>query len=706
MNRNEKLPEKEVTKNRDIPLNRLNAYLKALSRFRYESDISTADFLVSLEDVTKRQLMSDSESLGLTWGDKLSILNFVRAVRRRVRKIRLIDKPIYPLLTNLKDEETLIQQLKGFTSNEHANRTEIIETAYDYAVDNHRLFMRGHGIFTKEIVAFRHQIEEAQKIIEKLLGNAIVVHEVGLGKTITAILIMSELLVREPDINILILVPSNLRKLWSDEIKKCSDLPFIIPVKYDPTQLMEAPHILMSIDTAKMPNWADLLSLRKWDLIIIDEGHLLRNENTTRYQFVYSLRARYRLLLTATPVHNSGYDIFHQTNIIHPGYLGRKAVFAENFMSGERKISDPDALQELLKQVVSSRKRKQTDLSFPSREISEVYIEERTNIEKMLYDDVLSLLRGLYRRHLGPAAFIRRPSGAEQGIAQIVLVAMLILRELASHPLSALKTFSTALHNRVMQLSKVTGDTSDLDKLDRILKRYKDISWENGNHSKTQRLIEELPSLVQDHGRVIIYVEFRETQKAIIRRIMNKKLLGLPQHTEIISYHGSLNQDKKIRQEERFNQNDLACFVSTDAGGQGLNLQAGNVVLNFDFPWNPMRVEQRIGRVDRIGQDQEVVVKNFITLGTIEQYVYRTLREKLNVCEDVLGHLVPNIFEFRRINQRYSTHEDVLGIGQIILSSRNDMDLEQKFLALEQDLDEEIDRRMKRWRPQRRWLDE
>ena len=706
MSRNEERRDQYYQLRDDIPLNRLNAYLKVINRFRPSNETRVEDFLGALEDVTKRQLMGDCKLLGIPWDSSISLLNFARATRKTVRKKRLVEKPIEPLFTDLPDSDSFLEDLQGYTASEHANRAEVIEAAYSYAMERPGLFLRAHGLFNKEIIAYRHQVEEAQKITEKMLGNAIVVHEVGLGKTITTILILSELLIRDPDMSSLILVPSNLRRLWRKEIKKCLDIPVLDTRVFDEAKLAKATHVLMSIDTAKMDKWADILCQRHWGLIIVDEGHLLRHDDTSRYKFVYSLRSRYRVLLTATPVHNSGYDIYHQVNIVRPGYLGRKAVFADTYMRGERQIKDPDKLRERLKTVFSSRKRYETDLTFTHRDISEVYIDERSTDEKALYEDVLSLLRGVYRRHLGSTAFVRRPSGKEQGIAQIVLVGIMVLRELASHPLSAMKTLSTALNNRVRQFAEVTGDTTDLGRLHAILRRYNGINWENGNHSKTHHLINELPKLIEEHGRVIIYVEFRETQKAIVRRLIKRRSVGLPQNTSIISYHGSLTQDEKAWQEERFNRTERACFVSTDAGGQGLNLQAGNVVVNFDFPWNPMRVEQRIGRVDRIGQDRDVVVKNFITLGTIEQYVYKTLREKLSVCEDVLGHLVPQIFELGIVNQRYCTNEDVLGIGQIIMSSRDDIDLQQRFLSLGQELDGQISKKESAWRPHRRWIDE
>jgi SNF2 family DNA or RNA helicase len=289
---------------------------------------------------------------------------------------------------------------------------------------------------------------------------------------------------------------------------------------------------------------------------------------------------------------------------------------------------------------------------------------------------------------------------------------MLVLRELASHPLAAYQTLAGPLYKTVEQLAKATGAGQDLKILDRkladIVKKYKNAAWGAGSHEKTDHLIAHLPELAARYGRVIVYVEFRETQKAIVKRLtlLDKETLraaSLSHRPVTISYHGGLTRDGKKHQIERLDAAKHAWFISTDAGGQGLNLQKSQIVVNFDFPWNPMRVEQRIGRVDRIGQDSPVVtIKNYVTLGTIEEYVYRALREKLGVCEDVLGRVIPRIFQLEGVHAQYATPYDVLGIGQIILRSEDEEDLRRRFRQFGQELDPEQAAGDKRWKP-RQW---
>lgn len=701
---------------REIPLARIHAYLRALGRLRGAPAIPVRELLAALQDVTQRELREDCRAWGLEWSEELPYSKLALAVRREVQWQRHRPEGIELAPAQIPDASGLLDLVRGYTDAASARQAPVLEAAYAYAEARPQHFLAAHGDVAPGCTGFRHQIEEARAIVEEMLGNGLVIHEVGLGKTITGILVLIELLRREPDLTALILVPSNLLAQWTDEVAAWTDIEVATEGRYDLRSLERKPYLLLPIDSAKEKRRADVLRARRWGLLLVDEGHLLRNDSTARYRFVYGLRARYRLLLTATPVHNSGYDAYHQVNLVRPGHLGRKPVFADGFMRGERQIANAGDLQRRLAPVLSQRQRHETDLDFPRRKIRTVRIRDRSQDERDLYEQVLTLLRGIYRWHLGSAAFLRRPSGKEQGVSQLVLVAMLVLRELASHPLSALKTLAGPLRKKVEELASATGAADDLQKLDRslaaIVDRYATKEWGAGKHQKTDHLIAKLPRLATRFGRVILYVEFRETQKAIVARLthLDRGCLeeaGLGRRPQIISYHGGLSQSEKRQNVQRFQRSEHAWFISTDAGGQGLNLQDGRVIVNFDFPWNPMRVEQRIGRVDRIGQRSDaVIVENYITHGTIEEYVYRALREKLHVCEDVLGRAIPRIFRLESMAGGYATPDDVLGIGQIILGSESDKDMRRRFRELGDDLEAAQESASRKWRPRRRRLDE
>jgi SNF2 family DNA or RNA helicase len=711
------MPDSIDTTSTELPLARLSSYLRAIAKLSNADLISKADLLEAAGDLTHTQIVQDLFSFGITGNDPFPRHRLARVIRKSTHNARRRSASVTFAPFVAPPLESILEDLSVTDAKQPAHRGEMTEAAYEYATLRPDLFFLGHGLIRnepvteaseganakQEAVALKHQITEARKIVEQMLGNAIVVHEVGLGKTLTGILVLYELLLRDRHLSSLILVPTNLRKQWLEELSRCPDIS--IYSGRDPGEVASQRHVLMPVDTAKEERWAKILTPRRWGLLMIDEGHILRNDNTARFRFAYSLRALHRVLLTATPVHNSAYDIYHQVNIVRPGLFGRKNKFAEDHMRDERQVQDAESLREALNDVVSRMRRDDTGISFPTRDIDHVLVSDRSKLESELYEDVLNVLRGIYRRSLGSAAYLRRPSGNEQGVATIVLVSILVLRELGSHPLAALKTLSKSLVKRVERIAKLTGDTTDLDALNRVVAKYSAIEWKEGTHAKTDRLIEYIPDLVKEKGRVIVYVEFRETQKIIIQRLQSKAVrAALPPKTVVIPYHGELTVTEKDDQVARFNRSARACFISTDAGGQGLNLQSGYVVLNFDFPWNPMRVEQRIGRVDRYRQKSpEVLIRNFITTETIEQYVYNTLRSKLKVCDDVLGHLIPRIFKLSGVQEKYLSDYDTLGIGQIILSSENEKDLRAKFGMLDKELEERLSSEQLPWRPPRRF---
>jgi len=129
--------------------------------------------------------------------------------------------------------------------------------------------------------------------------------------------------------------------------------------------------------------------------------------------------------------------------------------------------------------------------------------------------------------------------------------------------------------------------------------------------------------------KILIFTEFVETQNYIIESLVN-----LGYKTAFIN--GSLSLEEKITQKMRF-MDDAQIMVSTDAGGEGINLQFSHVVINYDIPWNPMKLEQRIGRVDRIGQEKDVIVINFVLSDTIEEYVRMVIENKLELIKEQFG---------------------------------------------------------------------
>jgi SNF2 family DNA or RNA helicase len=662
---------------------RLERYASVLTQFEGQEEIPLSSFLLALMNISAEQMIADFSQLGISY-DPIKQREAQQAVRAALAEVRAGDSGTLASRESLQTAE--IERKLMESAHGTVQQARIAEAAWNFVVDHSSMFLLSLGRMQKGEVPFPHQLLTTKSILEVYGGTALVADEVGLGKTLIGALLVFEILERRPDARVLILTPANLLRQWVDEFYRF----FGFDLKEVPTmkvgQLTSERVVLLSMDRAKGANVATALMQRQWDLLLVDEAHELRNEDSLRASFVYSLSALNRVYLTATPVQNSGYDIFHIVNSLRPGFLNVKAVFTERYMLDDRSIRDPESLQRSLAKVMLRKRREIGAEGFAKRKVETVFIEAWTEQEQAAYEDLLEMLRGTYRRNLGYAAPIRRSSGMEEHISQFVLVAMLVLREMSSHTRSALKTLNTALRARlealetagqkVERISPIGGELGwGLKQLDEFLHKHRKGLDRAEAHAKAKNLISLLKELFKTERSVLVYVCFRETLDALTR-LVERHL----KHVVAIDYHGELDTNLKTKRLELFKESKTACLLSMDAGGQGLNLQTADTIINYDYPWNPMKVEQRIGRVDRYNQKSpEVRVINLVTKGTIERYVYDTLRTKLEVFEHVVGDMMSPLNVDDVLENKI-----MLGIGELILSSRSVEEMRVRFDGLDQ----------------------
>jgi SNF2 family DNA or RNA helicase len=660
--------------------NRISRYLELIAsrRQRGEERIRISDLLEDLTDITYGELSGDLKDAHVSIYDDrtLVIQDAERLLRSALVEQQLLTRDISPKLMPIPVLEPSPKGRRPF------GEAADLEDQYRRIASTKSSFLLFPARVPAPIIPKEHQIRSVKAFLFETYGTAILADEVGLGKTLTACFVMLELFLRDPKLTCLVLVPPNLIDQWTAELSRLRTAAALPALKFSFPTKLSAGHaqrlILMSTDRAKIEHNSGILMQGTWDLVIVDEAHELRNPDTARHKLLYSLTARRRLLVSATPVNNSAYDIYHLVNLIRPGYLGNKESFRRTYAAREREVLDPVDFQQRLKGVMIRETRGESEIKFAKRVIQTVDVLGQKSSEGKLYREVLHLLRGVWKRHRAGAVILRRASGEEQGVDSLVLIAMMVLRELGSHPRAALATLRKALRPELQKAK----DLEALEKLDKVLADHEGEQWRVGTHAKTDRLMELLPELVELHGKLIVFNEFRETQDALAERA--EEVLGTCQGAvHIFQYHGDLTRAEKTRIIMAFNSSTNAILISTDAGGQGLNLQTASAVVNFDFPWNPMRIEQRIGRVDRIGQQcDRIKILNFLTKGTIEEYVYLVLEEKLRVCEDVLGS-----FESPVLRLMLARRDEELGIGQIILASENEKDMAEKFRKLSKEAD-------------------
>lgn len=485
-----------------------------------------------------------------------------------------------------------------------------------------------------QLVPLPHQIDTAKKVLTEMHGRAILADEVGLGKTIEAGLILKEYMIRSLVKRVLILVPASLVLQWVRELNQKLGIPAVAQKK----QYMWEAHdiIVASIDTAKREPHRSIIHRMEYDMLIIDEAHKLKNPKTTNYQFTNDIKKKYCLLLTATPVQNDMKELFHLINLLKPGQLGGDGHFRANFVLDKRIPKNEPLLQTELAKVMIRNSREAGNMPFTNRLVKNISLSLSAE-EQELYDSV--------------TRFVKKKASTEHGQIASALSLVTLQREVCS---SRDAVFLTLFN----LMKKTPEDSPQRAEIWELIQTIRHITA-NTKAEKAVELIHEMT------GKVIIFTEYRASQSYLLHFLQQHNIPA-------VAYRGGMNRGKKDWMMDLF-RNRAQVMVATEAGGEGINLQFCHQIINFDLPWNPMRVEQRIGRVHRLGQTEDVTIYNLSTKRTIEEHILRLLHEKINMFERVVGQL-DVILE--RFEQTTSLEQSLYNI---VLQAKDDDELQQKF---------------------------
>ncbi|GKU78310.1 DEAD/DEAH box helicase [Paenibacillus sp. L3-i20] len=486
------------------------------------------------------------------------------------------------------------------------------------------------------IVPMPHQIGTASKVLHEMGGRAILADEVGLGKTIEAGLVLKEYMVRGLVKRALILVPASLVLQWVRELNSKFGISAVAQKK---EHTWGHDVVVASIDTAKREPHRERVLGTDYDLIIIDEAHKLKNKKTTNYQFATLLRKKYCLLLTATPIQNDLDELYNLITLLKPGQLGGQSDFAANFVVDKRLPKNEDQLQEALSTVMIRNRRGDGGIHFTKRFVKNIPLALSTD-EKALYDAVTSFVKERYSE-----------SGGDMSS---MLSLVTLQREVCSS--------RDAVFLTLINLFKKTEEDSPLrPKIWGLVEKIKSIKA-NTKAEKAMEIVKEV------NEKVIIFTEYRATQEYLMQFFRAQDIIAVP-------YRGGMNRGKKDWMMDLF-RGRAQVLIATEAGGEGINLQFCHHMINFDLPWNPMRVEQRIGRVHRLGQTEDVRIYNLCTLGTIEEHIVSLLHEKINLFELVIG-------ELDHILERFEGGDSIeKRLARALLESGNEQDLERQLNQL------------------------
>ena len=579
------------------------------------------------------------------------------------------------------------------------------------------------GLSISRVDPLPHQLEAIYDYLLKLARvRFLLADDAGAGKTIMSGLLIRELKLRGLAERILIVCPANLAFQWQRELKEKFDEKFLVMKgrdirdQFGVNQWIEQKQVITSLDLAKREEILPGLRQVRWDLIIVDEAHRMSwsppARKTARYALGELLRntSDHLLLLTATP---------------HKGDPANFSLFLQ--LLDEDAYADVRSIHEAMDRSRAPfylRRTKEAMVYFPERTSDGTWVAGKIftkrithtvdfqidGIEFDLYRDVtrfvkrqsaraaaqgdspraraVGFLMALYQRRLASSTCAMRHSlenrvrRLESGLKRAQELASLAppdlpdpeeLEEMEDEERERLETMLEAI-TLAANAEQVREEIEELLELADQARKVED--------SNTEAKLSKLKDLLQREGffdhsdqRLLLFTEFKDTLDYLIERLESWGF-------KVGCIHGGMKPGSRdepgtrIYSEQQFREGEIQVLVATEAAGEGINLQACNILFNYDIPWNPNRLEQRMGRIHRYGQRKDCLIFNFVATNTIEGRVLQRLMDKLqeirNALDDdavfnVIGEILPSAHVERILRDYYA--------GKL-----GDADLEERLL--------------------------
>ena len=516
------------------------------------------------------------------------------------------------------------------------------------------------------IIPLPHQLHVLNRAMENNTIRYILADEVGLGKTIEAGMIIKELKARGLVQRVLVVCPTGLVTQWASEMQEKFHEKFhvILPSDYDTIRrLTDSDDVYGQYDMVISPmdsikpiekhaGWTDerveqynqerIYSIINsgWDLIIIDEAHRVAGSSgeVARYKLGYLLSqaSPYLLLLSATP-HNGKTEPF----------LRLVRLLDEEAFPNARSI----VKEQVAPYLIRTEKREAIDnngnLLFKGRvtHLMTLNWDGRHTLQRELYEKVTQYVAKTYNKAL------RNKKRNMCLIFLLIIMQRMVTSSTAAVRQSLERRLEVLKEQRTKLGSLTEADLADIDIEEGVEEALEAISLDTEEEIleleeiiavarqaefqhpdvKVETLLDTVDELLSEDRdqKIIIFTEFVATQR-YLQRILTAK------GYTVTTLNGSMSIDERNEALAEF-RDKTNIFISTDAGGEGLNLQFSNIIINYDLPWNPMKIEQRCGRADRIGQKRDVHIYNFIIEDTVENRVRQVLEEKLSVILKEMG---------------------------------------------------------------------
>jgi superfamily II DNA or RNA helicase len=553
--------------------------------------------------------------------------------------------------------------------------------------------------FTRSLTSARvemnpHQVDAALFALKSPLSKGVMLaDEVGLGKTIEAGLVISQRWA-EHKRRIILIVPASLRKQWQQELfDKFSLHSTIIEAatynamrKEGHGQPFETANGIIIVSYEFAARRANELGLVNWNLVVFDEAHRLRNVykkgvSQRAKDLKYALKEHFKILLTATPLQNSLMELYGIVSIIDDDLFGGENAFRAQYVGNGTKSAALEVLKQRLKPICHRTLRKQVQqsghINFKQRNARTFTFDPSAN-EVLLYNSL--------------SAFLQRKDTISYGDKANQLVVLQVRKILGSSTF-AVSSYLEKLIERLKLKGRASLDiTGDIEIIEEIveeadeddsdvgaipldperlaieiaeLEEYLQLARSIGKNAKGEVLLNQLPAILDEIAikggkrKAVIFTESVRTQKYLNNLLcqygyvdqvvlMNgsnadpesKSIYAAwkAKHAGTDKISGSKTADMKAAIVEAFKSDEKTVLIATESGAEGINLQFCSLVINFDLPWNPQRIEQRIGRCHRYGQLIDVTVVNMLNLkNQTEQRIHELLGQKFHLFDGVFG---------------------------------------------------------------------
>ena len=609
-----------------------------------------------------------------------------------------------------------------------------------------------------------HQVDAALFAVRSPLSKGVILaDEVGLGKTIEAGIVISQKWA-ERKRRLLIIAPATLRKQWQQELMDKFSIPSTILENGSYKQLKQEGKLangdtLLICSYNFAANKADVLEDIAWDLVVIDEAHRLRNVYKTSSKMAAAIAEVVaeapKLLLTATPLQNSLLELYGLVSIIDPHVFGDITSFKEQYVRGVNEALRNSRLKERIKPFCQRTLRKQVleYIKFTQRvAMTEAFTP--SDDEHRLYEQVSAYLQreklnALPKSQRTLMTLVLRKLLASSSYAIASTLEKLVERlervqarhsvlELLEDEVEGLEELADEFGQEAAEAAsdKLTAEELEDLRLELVeLREYATLANNIRCNAKGAALLKVLGAAfnrlegIRAAKKAVVFTESTRTQRYLADLLARSGYEGkicmmngsnadaqskaiyaewVKRHASSDKVSGSKTADMKAAIVEYFTDN-ATIMIATESAAEGVNLQFCSLVVNYDLPWNPQRVEQRIGRCHRYGQKFDVVVVNFLNKrNAADQRVYQLLAEKFKLfdgvfgaSDEVLGVIESGVDIEKRIASVYQTCRTAGEIQNAFDEIQQDLDeqikaaLETTRLKLLENFDEEVNARLK-----------